>query len=68
MVNQENVYTCDKCGATFRDVDALVKHQQVHSGSVEEKKELETGTQPPMEDSRLPPGGNIPIHSATGNV
>ena len=41
MANQENVYTCDKCGATFRDADALVKHQQIHSGDVNEKKEAE---------------------------
>jgi len=64
MDKQENAYRCDRCGATFRDADALIKHQQVHS-SGEEKKELEQGTQPPMEDSSLPPGGPLPVRAAT---
>ncbi|MGA2665864.1 MAG: C2H2-type zinc finger protein [Nitrososphaerales archaeon] len=65
MDKQENAYRCDRCGATFRDADALVKHQRIHSGA-DEKKELEQGTQPPMEDSSLPPGGPLPIRPAAG--
>ena len=68
MDKQENTYRCDQCGATFRDADALVKHQRVHSGGEEEKRDLEQGTEEPMESPSLPPGGPIPIRSATGSA
>jgi DNA-directed RNA polymerase subunit M/transcription elongation factor TFIIS len=52
--NQE-LFRCEACGATFRDADALQKHRVVHEQS--NNKELEQGTQEPMQRPSMPPAG-----------
>jgi hypothetical protein len=61
MVQQTMQFTCDVCGATFRDRDALTKHARVHEQGEDKEEELEQGTQAPMENPTLPPNTPQPI-------
>jgi DNA-directed RNA polymerase subunit M/transcription elongation factor TFIIS len=60
-------YTCEKCGATFADPQALERHKQIHEHSKreeEKEKELQQGTQQPTVKPDIngnPPGGGPPI-------
>ncbi|HVC27855.1 MAG TPA: C2H2-type zinc finger protein [Nitrososphaerales archaeon] len=64
--DKDEKYTCEKCGATFTDQEALERHKQhEHSKREEEKeKELQQGTEQPTVKPDLsgnPPGGGPPI-------
>ncbi len=50
MAEQAAQYKCDVCGATFKDADALTKHNAVHQSSKPENEELEQGTQTPTQN------------------
>lgn len=54
MAEQSTQYTCDTCGATFKDADALIKHRAVHDTGKEENEELEQGTQEPTQNPSMP--------------
>jgi DNA-directed RNA polymerase subunit M/transcription elongation factor TFIIS len=48
--DKDKKYTCEKCGATFTDQEALERHKQTHEHSKREEekdKELQQGTEQP---------------------
>ena len=62
MAEQESTaYTCDVCGAIFRDQESLAKHQAIHETNDKTKEPLEQGTdKPTMDPSVSSPGATGP--------
>jgi DNA-directed RNA polymerase subunit RPC12/RpoP len=57
MSEETTEYKCDVCGATFKDGDALAKHQEVHQ-SDSENEPLEQGTQTPTQGPSISSPGS----------
>jgi hypothetical protein len=57
---ETQLFKCDKCGATFKDADALEKHRRVHEHR-DSGKPPEQDAEPSLASPRVPPTGPSPI-------